>query len=249
VRGASITRPLALTISGTGMTGLQRLLTPEPKEVAVAAGGAVALTIDLGAVQLVDTVFIGFTSAPPTITLQLSYGVAGGFTSAFEPATAPLDTRLFTPRRHFAVDLAASVSARYIGVAGTLPAGTEIGVVAVGRRFCPAFGHEAGAGRPLSSTATTARRPDGGIGSDGGVTYGGFAWTYGDLTDSERDDLWAIVRDRGFDLPVLVVEEAGTPFSAQAERYHWGTFTRIDTYERKVPDTKTVWSLRVDDWE
>lgn len=249
MRGAAIVRPTPATISGAGFTGLARLATAEPKEVAVAVGGAATIILDLGSVRAVDTIFVGFTSDRPDVALQVSYGAQDAFATAAGAPVPPLTTKLFDPRRHYAVELPTPVAARFVGIAGTLPAGFEIGVVAVGAAFAPQLGHEMGAGRPITSTGATVRRPDGGIASEGGVTLGGFAWTYGDLSDGERDDLYAIVRDRGFDLPVLVIEESGLASAAMAERFHWSTFGRIDTYERRVPDQKTIWSLRVDDWE
>lgn len=246
--GASIVRPLLFSITSTGFAGAARLTTPEPKEVAVANGGAGTLTIDLGTAQLIDTIFVGFTNGAAGGTIQLSYGVASIDTAIGGPI-APLPTRLIKPRRHFLTQLGAPVTARYIGVAGNFAAGFEVGIAAVGKAFTTTLGHEQGAGRPIVDTGSAARRPDGGFGIDRGVRAGGFAWTYGDLSDDERDDLYALLLEIGTSGgPVLVIEETGSVPAGAAERVHWGPFTRIEQYERKAPEAKTVWSLRMEDW-
>lgn len=243
----ALVRPLSATIAATGIAPAWRAMTPEPKEVAVAgSAGAIAITIDFGSVVQLDNVFIGFTNADAATPLQLSYGVAGPWATAVGGARAALPTRLRAPRRHYLWQLEAPVAARYIGIAGNVPAGFQIGVIAAGEAFRPEWGPELGHGRGVIETGSATRRPDGGFGIVKGVRAPTWQWTLGDLSDDERDELYALIVSQG-ETETLLVIEGGDSEPPLAESVHWSLLTRVEPYERNDPGM-TRWALRLQDW-
>ena len=241
-----IIRPLPFAVAATGLASASQLLSPEPKQVAVAIGGAATIALDLGAATAIDTVFIGYTNDSGAGSFAMSYGPATGFENAVAGATTALPTKLIGGRPHFLKVLAAPVTARFIGLTANLAAGFEIGVVALGKALRPALGPEFGHGKGVIDTGTATRRRDGGFAIDPGTRATSFQWTLGDLTDDVRDQLYAILQDRGETRSVLIVE--GTePSPALSERLHWSLMTRIEAYERRDPEL-TRWSLKTQDW-
>ncbi|UIJ46892.1 hypothetical protein LZK98_08110 [Sphingomonas cannabina] len=240
----AIVRPLPFTVTASGISGAARIGTAEPKEVAVALGGAATITLDLGGVTPVDTIFLGYTNDGGATPLALSCGTANPNTTVLAPALTSLSTKIPGERRHYAFAAAAPVNARYIGISGNLPAGFQIGVAAVGKRFWPMYGHDLGSGRPVIDTGTASRRVDGGFGIEDGAGAGGWQWTFGDLSDAERDELYGIARDRRMSRSILVAEDVNATLS---EAWHWSLLQRIEPYERfDVGATK--WALRIEDW-
>lgn len=239
--------PLAATIAGDGMSALNRALTVEPKEVAVsAAGGAIQVTLDLGAATQIDTVYIGFTNAGDATALQLSHGLANGFQTNIDAPIAPAATKRLDPVRHYFKWLPVPVNARYIGIAGNVPAGFEIGVIAVGKAWSPAYGQEMGSGRGIIDTGSATRRLDGGFGIVRGARAGTWQWTLGDLSDEERDELYALLFAIGETGTALVIEDTELG-GVQADKLHWSLFRRIEAYERRDVGL-TRWGLKLEDW-
>lgn len=243
----ALARPSQATIAATGIAPAWRMMTPEPKEVAVSvAGGAIAITIDLGAVVQFDTAFVGFTNANPATPLQLSFGIAGAWEVAEGAGKMALPTRTKAPRRHYLWQLGEPVLARYVGIAGNVPAGFQIGVVAAAQSFRPKWGPEFGHGRGIIDTGSATRRPDGGFGIVKGVRAATWQWTLGDLSDEEREELFALVFDRG-ETETLLAIEGGAIDPPYGESVHWSLLTRVEPYERNDPGM-TRWALRIQDW-
>lgn len=253
-----IMRPLALSnvvnFANLGDDDLLALQTPNPKEIAladIANDSAAGLGADLGAVASLDTFLLGFTNAPAGTT-QIEVYTA---TAAFEPiglqgTAVVIESTLVSPVRHAFVQLAAPVASRYwVILLRNATGGTismSIGVLAVGRAFQCALGHEWGAGRQIEDTGTAERLIGGGFGIDEGVTVGGYGWTFGDLTNAELSDLYALVRAIGQTKTVLVVEDPDQT-AGLAERIHWGLFDRLNAYERLIPGASR-WEFKIRDW-
>jgi hypothetical protein len=234
-----------VTASGAGVTNPSRVLTPDPKEAAFWTGGAGSITLDLGAVTSIDTVFAGYTGP---VAMDVATSTDGNSFAALPGATLRADDippDLFAPIYHAVAIASAPVSARYVRIGGNFPANTPLGVVAVGRAFVSTWGHEWGAGRPIEDTGTAERLIGGGFGIEEGVRVGGYQWTFGDLTDDEVRALYAIGRDRGSTRSVLVVEDPDRTAGIH-ERIHWG-LARFDTYERLAANA-TRYGLAIRDW-
>jgi hypothetical protein len=131
---------------------------------------------------------------------------------------------------------------------GPLPAaGIMMGSAHVfSETFRAQWGHEYGAGRPLDDTSNVERLPSGSFAIDRGVVTGGYQWTFGDLTNEEREQLYAIHRSVGKSRSVLVIEDAERT-TGLFERMHWGLLPSLETYARIDP-TATTWGMRVADW-
>lgn len=243
---AAIVRPLPISAIGGTFPNVSRLLTPDPKEAAITASSGIAtIDIDLGSVQSIDTIFLGYTSGHSGEGVGLLYG-----TAAYDTTPGPLipigDSDLIAPRRHFLQVLPAPISARYIRLTKDYAANYAIGVVAVGLAFRPTWGHEYGSGRIIESTGTAERLFGGGFGIDEGVTAGGWQWTFGDLQEADRKALYAIARNLGETKTVLVIED---PASTElTDACHWGLFRKLEAYERLDPKN-TRWSFQIGDWE
>lgn len=112
--------------------------------------------------------------------------------------------------------------------------------------FRAEWGHEWGAGRPLDDTSAVERLPSGSFAIDQGVVTSGYQWTFGDLSDDERERLYDIHKAVGRHRSVLVIEDDDrTP--GLYERMHWGLLAKLDTYARVDP-TATTWNMQVADW-
>ncbi len=241
----AIVRPLTLNNVAGSMPGAARLMTPDPKEAAIGDGGAETIDIDLGSVQSIDTIFLGYTSAAAGETVSFTYGPTGYTTTS--GGTIPAgDTEMLSPKRHFVKVLSAPISARYIRISGTFAAGYAIGVVVVGLAFRPTWGHEFGSGRTVETTGTAERLFGGGFGIDDGVTAGGWQFTLGDLQPADLKKLYAIARDRGETKSILIIEDPD-PTGDLSDRCHWGLFRKLEAYERLNP-LDTRWSLQIGDW-
>lgn len=220
------------------------LLTPNPKEAAVATADGQSFRLDLGTPRQVDSVFVGYTSASDGATLAGGYGQA-----AIDSATPAIPVagtkRRFAPSRHFLLRTPAPFVARYIEIGG-IPNGMTIGVAMAGLAFVPTWGQEYGSGRPITDTGSADRLFGGGFGVNDGVRASGYQFTLGDLTDDDRDELFDIVMELGGSRSGLIVEDpAQTP--GLNERIHWGIMPTPEPYERFAAGA-TRWGLRINDW-
>ncbi len=246
-----ILRPYALgnINSAPAVANLSRMLTPDPKEAVFLPAGNISINFDIGSVATVDTLFLGFTGSA---AWTASYSVEGvNFTAVPGGSVLRSDLvapYLWSPVRHAIAVLPAAVTARYITIssAAALPANFPISILAVGNRLQSFWGHEWGAGRPIEDTGTAERLFGGGFGINEGARVSGYQWTFGDLTDQEMLDLFALAKDRGTTRPVLVIEDPDQTVGLH-ERIHWGLLDRLEAYERTHPGN-TRWNLRIRDW-
>lgn len=239
----SVNRPLAATIAGN-MTNPTRMSSPDPKEVAF-SNGALARTIDidLGAAQMVGSIYLGGVSG--STTFAVTGGTAAYTTTALgDILVAPKRTAI-APRQYLLqFD---PISLRYIRLSATLADGFQVGIAAACERFTATYGHEWGAGRYLEDTSNVARNRAGGFGIDKGAIVPGYDFTLGDLTDEERESLFDMLRKVGESSPVIVAEEPDVTNDLDA-RLHYGLFQRLEKYERRSVGI-TRWSLKVSDWQ
>jgi len=250
----AIVRPIApVAISA----GRERLLTPNPKEAytsaAIGIGSGTNVGLDMGAAVSLDSFFLGFTDVPASTTLTVhTIAAMGGAVTALVADRPIAHSNLFSPRRHALAIAPAPVAARYWRLSlynntgAAIPAGFTMGVLAVGKAFSPTWGHEWGAGRPYEDTGSAERLFGGGFGINDGVLASGYQWTFGDLSDAEREQLHAIVMDRRGTRSALVVEDPD-PTDGLNERIHWGLFDRLEPFER-VQAGLTRWNLKIRDW-
>lgn len=250
----SILRPALLTLNGSfGLLGTSNLLSPEPKTVAVSTGQTpdANFLVQTNTSIVVDTFILGFVDGAGLDTLTVNFGGRAGVENIVVAQAALLPTKVLGGRRHAVVQLAEPFESNLfgfnvVGASGSPPAGISFGLFAVGRAFRPTWGGEWGGGVGLVDTATVTRRRDGGFGIDPGVRAMLPQWTFGDLSDTERADLFGLLHNAGESEPMLVIEGADTG-PTLSEQVHWGLFTRIEAYERTAPGS-TRWSLRFQDW-
>lgn len=245
MRALSICQPLRFATLGGTVAGVARLATPDPREATTRAGSSASRTvdIDLGSVQAIDSFFLGYVIASAFPDITVNYGIAGYFDGSFTVSAAPGGLGVF---RHYFSQLSAPVNARYIRFTIAAPAGWTAGVVNVGKSFTARWGTEYGGGRYVGDTGSATRLQGGGFAISQGVTYGGYQWTFGDLSVDETEALYLIQRRLGSTKTVLVVEDPDVSASLN-ERLHWGLMTKFSAYERLDP-INTKWEMTVEDW-
>lgn len=252
----AIMRPASLGPSfAGGLLGSGNLLSSEPKAVAVSNGQTpdANFVVPNNAPIEVDTFVLAFVGASGVNldALSVNFGLRSGGGNITVGRTALLPSRISGGRRHAVLQLAQPLQSTLFGFNvttdnGPPPAGISFGLFAVGRAFRPTWGGEWGGGVGLVDTASVTRRKDGGFGIDPGVRAMLPQWTFGDLSDTERTDLFGLLHGCGESEPMLVIEGDDTG-PTLSEQIHWGLFTRIEAYERTAPGT-TRWSLRFQDW-
>lgn len=246
----ALVNPLPMAITApANIVGAARLATPEPKEVAVAGDlpGNWSIVVDLGSAQLIDTVAVLFLRGDdPSVVCY--YGLDNVWQQQFAPNAAALPTLASDQRRDRVMTVPAPVRARYVGIGRERASASrvELGVIVIGRAFRPQWGGEWGGGVGLADTGQVTRRRDGGFAIDSGTAAPTLQWIFGDLSDDERRQLFAIVQDRGETKPLLAIE-GGDGGPTTSEEVHWGLLTRIEAYERQAPGM-TRWSMRFQDW-
>ncbi len=247
----AILRPAAATVlASTNVTSAANVLSAEPKQVAIAGVAAATqsvIVIDLGTIQQIDTLFIGYSRGNDDGLACLYSQVYGNVDGAFAADLAPLPSAVAGARKHRLVQLAEPVSLRYITLLKTLSSPLEIGVVAAGLAFRPQWGAELGGGVGLIDTSGVTRRRDGGFGIDPGVVAAQLQWTFSDLSAAEVAQLYALLSTIGTSRPAIVIE-GDDDGPATTEEVHYGTFTRLEPYERLQPGL-TRWGLRFEAWE
>lgn len=261
-----IVAPLPVVgITASRGANVARLLNADPREVWVdnTIASQVTLGIDLGSVQSVDTVFLGFTNAGDGAAMVVSSGVASAGETAWAGAVLPAPYKTTRRPRHGfvwrsklvndpeagAIRVGDPINARYIDVKLTQPAGNDAlyaGVLAAGLAFQPKFGREYGGGRTPIDTGSRERMPSGGFGVSPGIVKSSWDFTMGDLTADEVDQLWDLTLQLGETRSVLAVENPDVSPGLN-ERLHWSMFDKLQQYERLNP-ALTRWAFRVEDW-
>lgn len=234
--------------------GAANLLTADPKEVWAdsVAGSAASIDIDLGSVQSIDTIFLGYAyDVAPGAIWSISGGTASYTGSVIQAATTLRvpDVAGQAPAMSHALWFGGARAVRYLRITVTQTAGwppLKIGVLLVGRAFQPILGREWGSGRRPIDTGTATPLAGGGYGIAEGVRKRGFYWTFGDLTADEVEALEAIALDRGETRPLLVVEDAAGTAGLRS-RIHYGLFERFRSFERRNK-AQTRWELGVEEW-
>lgn len=234
--GAGLMLPLPATIAAAeshGGPAIDNVLTPDPREAFV-AGGAFAITLDLGAIVAVDTFFIGYTDAVGGLAWSASVPggavvASGGFLTSYRRA----------PMRHAATVLNQPIMTQYLTFSAAGP--MTIGVVAAGLSIRADY--EWGGGRPISDTGRADRLATG-FGIERGVTAGGWSWTFAGVDDDTAERLYALALDAGTTETVLAFEDAA---SIRNEAWHWGTLTRLEPYSRQAPG-ENKWAMQVQEW-
>lgn len=243
-----IVRPVVITSATTtfGIPNVSRLLTPDPKEAVYSVNGTQEIVFDFGGPRLIDTVFLGFTSS---LSFSLDWAIPGnGYQSLPTLAPGAISPELIEPTFHAISRLAAPLSIRFLRLTFTAPAAGALvgGVFAAGLSFSPTWGHEYGSGRPIEDTSTVERLFGGGFGINEGVSAGGYQWTWGDLTNSEVRQLYALARYLKTSRSLLMVEDPDQTAGIH-ERIHWGLFDRLDAYERLQPGASR-YAFKIRDW-
>lgn len=243
--------PIAAIAASRG-TGAANLLTADPKEVWAddAVGSPVKLTIDLGVVQTIDTIFLGhLRSSAAAATWAIATSGAGNADP--QPTTGlrvPDVTGTFASLSH-ALWYGPAVTARIVELTIQQPAGAaplSVGSLVIGQAFVADLGQEWGAGRQVIDTGTATSLPSGGFAIVEGVRKRRFAWTFGDLTQDEADRLELRAMAMGETRPGLVVENAERSAGLVA-RIRYGKFDRWRPFERRNR-RQTRWEIAIEDW-
>jgi hypothetical protein len=255
----TLTEPFAIAFGGAAPSlavsrggGGANLVSFDPREVwqDSAVGTAAAIDIDLGAsAQPWDVIALINTNAAPAAGWTITTGAAAYTTTSLLSA-APL--RLPSEDVADATGPAVWVSAtpqstRLIRLAVTQPVGQSpltIGGVVIGKGWKPAYPREPGTGRPPIDTGTRTRLDDGGLSTVPGTLLSGFKYVFGDLDPSELAKLWGLLRRRRTTEPMLLIEDPG---DLKAEGVHFGTFTELESYERR-DQSKSRWAMSFEDW-
>lgn len=241
--------PIAALAVNAG-AGAANLATYSPKEVWVASSTDVHwVDVDMGKAIAADSFCLTYNNASVDAqwaihTIQ-SIGDQGASTGYTDWLTMRAADSL-GPRHHAFVRLNQTITSRFFRIivdqGGAVPLYT--GNLIIGRAFEKY--RERGEDRTLIDTGNRQDLPDGGFNMGDGVVKSQFNFSFVDLTDAERNWLYAIKRDRGLRRPVLVVEDADLN-AGQNEAIHYGVFERFQAYERVNP-RKTRWAGSVLDW-
>lgn len=247
----SLFRPLPVVqVDQNNVANGALVMTPEPKQVATIGAngqGDAYLKLTFPSQAEFDSVFVGFSSGGDK-QIEIWSRESGVTEKYLGPPIAALPTGIAGGRRHYLLQLAQPVSAVGLSIyARAVQAPFTIGVVAAGLAFRPEWGGEFGGGVGLTDTGGVSRRRDGGFGIDEGVTAAQLQWIFGDLSDVERAQLFALLRERGTSRPAIVIEGEDTG-PMLTEEVHYGLFTRIEAYERFAPGMSR-WALRFEAWE
>jgi len=239
-------------INASTGTGVGNLLSPDPKEVwaSTGAGAASNLDFDFGDFVSIDSLFVGFITNATAPTLSWTSGTASYTTnSRLSAVSAFAPSRIASPlRRHGFWRTGAPFSDRYhrIAFSPNVAATVTIGIVVFGLAYQTTWNREWGSGRQIIDTGEVQRLLGGGFGIGDGAVKGGFAWTWGDLSDAEVDAVYGIGLDRGIRRPLLVVEDPADAAGLN-EGLHYGLFQRFEKYERANPQ-QNRWALSIEQW-
>lgn len=249
-----IVQPLPIVVTGASRgNGAANLVTADPKEVwrDDAVGSEAIISIDLGMVRSIDTIFVGYISDPVnTAVTRLTGGSLAPGEFIIQPNTAlrvPDAIGLRSAVTH-ALWHGAPVDTRFINIGLNQPDGLPLyaGLILVGRAFKPVLGQEWGAGRRPIDTGSVTPLLSGGFSIVEGARKRHLNFTLGDLSEAEADQLEALALDRGESRPVLIVENVDrTPGLRQ--RIHYGLFERWRAFERRNRK-QTRWEIGLEEW-
>ncbi|MDB2694393.1 hypothetical protein N9Y45_02985 [Erythrobacter sp.] len=245
---------LAGITASRGAVSAANLLKFDPREVwrDTSSGSAATLSIDLGALRRIDTVFLGHAAPLPDNALWSITGGAAGYVETTLLAQTRMrvaDPAKSRPIRSHALWCGEAVQVRYLRVEVNQPAGQSpmaIGSLMVGEAFKARFNQEWGGGRGVIDTGRATRLQSGGFATMEGVRLGSYSWSFGDLDSEEVDALYDIQLQCGTTAPVLVVEDP-TPSTGQFHRIHYGKFASLKPYKRRSP-AQTRWEMEVEQW-
>lgn len=251
-----IVEPMAVSaIAATRGTGADNLVTPDPKEVwaDTTSASAASLTVDLGGVREVDTIFLGYVRPPAA---GATWSITGGVAAAADESTIQATTALRVPDVPGAAPAISHAlwhgdpqSVRYLGLHVAQAVGSPAltaGVLVVGKAFIAELGQEWGSGRQPIDTGTVTSLPSGGFAVVEGARKALFSWTFGDLSAEETDQLELIGLALGETLPGLVIEDASRTDGLRS-RIHYGLFKKWRAFERRNA-RQTRWEIGIEQW-
>lgn len=240
--------PIVQIVTNVG-GGASYLRTADPKEVWQSDQNTPSVfDIDLGAVQEIDAIFLGFSNAAAGALWGVDRTESiNGLNRVPLTGTVPFRVEGGEAiRRHGLASLAAPAATRYLRVTVAQAAGApllQLGVVLIGKRFEHAYEYKAGR-RPID----LSERVDlvgGGFGFGRGAIKSSFRFTFADLDQVAVDRLWRIVTGVGNQHPIVLVE--GGDGAIAHDQVHYGVFERFEAYEREdAADTR--WGLSMQDW-
>ncbi len=240
--------PLPQTLtSADRIDGPARLASPEPKEVAVTLGGPTHAHFAIPR-QPIDTVFLGFSSPLPANTLHC-WSLADGRDAIFMGWLNPV-VRPGRSVGHALLNLAQPIDTQRVAIVAdgnfNLPAGLQLGVLAVGRAFRSQIGYDFGHGRGVIDTGSATRRRDGGFGIQRGARASSWTWTLGELSLDETDRLHDLLLDVGETASVLVCEDVARA-ATDPRVLHWSLLKGIEPYARDEV-ALSRWGFQLQDW-
>lgn len=247
-----IVEPTPFTVASSRGSGTSNLGTSDPKEVWADVGvGGATLTIDLGAVRSIDTIFLGYVSSASAGT---RWSISGGridpneqVLQSISSLRVPDAAGTFAVRSH-ALWTGTPVNVRYLSIIVTQPQGSPpltIGVLVAGLSVTSERGHEWGAGRRPIDTGSVTSLPSGGFSVVEGARKRALSWTFGDLSLPEVDQIEAIALRRGESATALVIEDA-TRSAGLWSRCHYGLF-KWRAFERRNR-AQTRWEMEIEEW-
>ncbi|NML88339.1 hypothetical protein HHL26_04570 [Sphingobium sp. TB-6] len=232
--GVLIVKPLPIaatpTVAGSGADNLR---TEDPNEAWIAPSTAsLTMDIDMGAAVTVDSFYLGYTNAAAAAAWTIASGTGLGTGLTVIKASGPMRAADSEgPRHHVFARIADPVTARYfrltLAQAGASP--LYVGALVVGLAF--EKHREFGNGRTAVDVGARQDLPGGGFGIGDGVVKSQFAFSFIDLSETERNRLWSIEKDRGIRRPVVLVEDNDLT-SGMNDAIHYGVFDRLQPFER-----------------
>jgi hypothetical protein len=249
-RGILIVEPQP--IAQTSGAAASRLITPNPKEAIAVPANQVGVSFDLafGRTVTFDTFYIGYHGAPAgsgAVALFQAIDGIGGTVTGNYTGNVSMEPTGYGPPYHTVARLAAPVSAAFLRVViNGNGAGFNVGTFAYGLAFQTEYGEERGGGGLIEDTGSVERLFGGGFGIDEGVATTGYQWSFGDLQDAERRQLFQIVKRLRTTRSFLMVENPAQTEGLN-ERIHWGNLRKLEAYERIDP-RNSKWSLSMWDW-
>jgi hypothetical protein len=241
--------PILATIVTSGGAGASNLVSADPREIWSFTGAVqtVLLDIDLGSIQLFDSVALINVASDPAMQWAIAYGELVYDTSLFQaPALIQRQSEDGSPTMGMAFAWTANaVSARYIRIyIYHTQSITSIGRVAVGRSWKPSMPHEFGSGRLWQDGGSRTRMENGGLAVVRGDLLSGYAASFGDLDPADLRKIGGMLKRHRSTEPMLLVESPVQPY---AEQVHYGTFVDIERYDRR-DTSKSRWNIKFEDW-
>ena len=235
-------------------SGAENLLTNDPREVWADINDPanhVAISVDLGLPRTIDTVFLGAVRPPvPAAQWFIDGALSGGPSSVLKnwgPLRVP-DVPGHQPALSCALWHGEPATVQHLAIRVLQPAGDPltIGRLIIGKAFSPALGKEWGSGRRPIDTGSATALSSGGFATVDGVRKRSAAWTFGDLSKAETDQLEMLALDHGETKPLLVVDDP-TPSAGLWLRVLYGKFERWRAFERRN-HVQTRWELGFEEW-